>query len=183
MDVQDIVVVLAESIAWKLRTIPRTTQEFWIQVKGLPLVLMTQAMGEEIERPLCAYITTDCKRGGDCLESAEDLGGIGCVQTVTVRDEDEVLGWQWGLGMGGFKKSGSGTTRAPLFQEEDTAAEGDRDSSGGNFEKFGLRVEQFRVATYCCFIKALFDGCGALVVLRRVDQRLSLVAERDPEYE
>ncbi|KAM2516533.1 hypothetical protein ACFX1W_028651 [Malus domestica] len=123
MDVQDIVVVLAESIAWKLRTIPRTTQEFWIQVKGLPLVLMTQAMGEEIERPLCAYITTDCKRGGDCLESAEDLGGIGCVQTVTVRDEDEVLGWQWGLGMGGFKKSGSGTTRAPLFQEEDTAAE------------------------------------------------------------
>ncbi|RXI05414.1 hypothetical protein DVH24_006671 [Malus domestica] len=156
--------------------IPLTTQEFWIQVKGLPLVLMTQAMGEEIERPLGTYITTDCNRGGDCLESAEDLGGIGCVQTVTVRDEDEVLGWQWGLGMGGFKKSGSGTTRAPLFQEEDTVAEGDRDSSGGNFEKF-------RVATYCCFIKALFDGCGALVVLGRVDRRLSPVAERDPEYE
>ncbi|KAM1064603.1 hypothetical protein EV1_028348 [Malus domestica] len=103
--------------------IPLTTQEFWIQVKGLPLVLMTQAMGEEIERPLGTYITTDCNRGGDCLESAEDLGGIGCVQTVTVRDEDEILGWQWGLGMGGFKKSGSGTTRAPLFQEEDTVAE------------------------------------------------------------
>lgn len=83
--------------------IPLTTQEFWIQVKGLPLVLMTQAMGEEIERPLGTYITTDCNRGGDCLESAEDMGGIGCVQTVTVRDEDEVLGWQWGLGMGGFK--------------------------------------------------------------------------------
>lgn len=39
-------------------------QEFWVQVKGLPLVFMTRAMGKLIGEVLGTYVVTDQSRRG-----------------------------------------------------------------------------------------------------------------------
>lgn len=47
--------------------IPLRNQKFWVQVKGLPLVFMTRAMGKLISDALGTYVVTDQSRRGECL--------------------------------------------------------------------------------------------------------------------
>ncbi|XP_034201907.1 uncharacterized protein LOC117616635 [Prunus dulcis] len=47
--------------------IPLRNQEFWVQVKGLPLVFMTRAMEKLIGDALGTYVVTDQSRRGECL--------------------------------------------------------------------------------------------------------------------
>ncbi|CAL2258857.1 unnamed protein product [Prunus armeniaca] len=49
--------------------IPLVMQEFWIQVKGLPLSFMTRAMGQMIGTALGGYVVTDQSKKVDCLGS------------------------------------------------------------------------------------------------------------------
>lgn len=50
-------------------TISLRYQEFWVQVKGLPLACMTRAMGKLIGDTLGTYVVTDQSRRGDCFGS------------------------------------------------------------------------------------------------------------------
>ncbi|CAB4286507.1 unnamed protein product [Prunus armeniaca] len=52
-----------------LTRIPLVMQEFWIQVKGLPLSFMTRAMGQMIGTALGGYVVTDQSKKVDCLGS------------------------------------------------------------------------------------------------------------------
>ncbi|KAL6269664.1 hypothetical protein ACE6H2_026575 [Prunus campanulata] len=49
--------------------IPLHKQEFWIQVRGLPLVFMTAAMGKEIGTALGNFVVTDQSKRNDCYGS------------------------------------------------------------------------------------------------------------------
>ncbi|CAL9007304.1 unnamed protein product [Prunus brigantina] len=50
-------------------TLPLRYQEFWVQVKGLPLVFMTRAMGKLIGDTLGNYVVADQSRRSDCFGS------------------------------------------------------------------------------------------------------------------
>ncbi|CAB4309816.1 unnamed protein product [Prunus armeniaca] len=52
-----------------LLTISLQYQEFWVQVKSLPLVFMTRAIGKLIGETLGNYVVTDQSRWSECFSS------------------------------------------------------------------------------------------------------------------
>ncbi|CAL8996959.1 unnamed protein product, partial [Prunus brigantina] len=49
--------------------IPLTRQEFWVQVKGLPLTFMTRTMGKLIGETLGGYVLADRSKKAECMGS------------------------------------------------------------------------------------------------------------------
>lgn len=61
-----LVLAVADDLVQPSR-IPLVRQEFWVQVKGLPLVFMTKAMGKRIGEELGVFVVSDHgKRGAEC---------------------------------------------------------------------------------------------------------------------
>lgn len=50
-------------------SIPLVSQEFWVQVKGLPMAYMTRRMGQFIGNQIGDHVLTDQRRKGELLGS------------------------------------------------------------------------------------------------------------------